>query len=60
MRSLAVYLKQYKKESVLAPLFKLLEVVFDLLVPLVVAQMIDVGAVSYTPLDVYKRQVWFG
>ena len=46
MRSLAVYLKQYKKESVLAPLFKLLEVVFDLLVPLVVAQMIDVGVAT--------------
>lgn len=43
MKSLAVYLKQYRKESVLAPLFKLLEVVFDLLVPIVVAQMIDVG-----------------
>lgn len=43
MRSLAVYLKSYTKESILAPLFKLLEVVFDLLVPLVVAQMIDVG-----------------
>ena len=30
MKSLAVYLKEYKKESILAPLFKLLEVVFDL------------------------------
>lgn len=43
MRSLLVYLKQYRKESILAPLFKLLEVVFDLLVPVVVAKMIDVG-----------------
>ena len=43
MKSLAVYLKEYKKESILAPLFKLLEVVFDLLVPVVVAQIIDVG-----------------
>ncbi len=43
MKSLAVYLRRYRKESVLAPLFKLLEVVFDLLVPIVVAQMIDVG-----------------
>ena len=40
MKSLAVYLKEYKKESILAPLFKLLEVVFDLLVPVVVAQII--------------------
>ena len=43
MKSLAFYLKGYKKESILAPLFKLLEVVFDLLVPVVVAQIIDVG-----------------
>lgn len=43
MKRLAVYLKEYKKESILAPLFKLLEVVFDLLVPVVVAQIIDVG-----------------
>ena len=43
MRNLAVYLKSYTKESILAPLFKLLEVVFDLLVPIVVARMIDVG-----------------
>ncbi len=43
MKRLAVYLRQYRKESILAPLFKLLEVVFDLLVPIVVARMIDVG-----------------
>lgn len=35
MKSLGVYLKHYKKESIIAPLFKLLEVVFDLLVPMV-------------------------
>ena len=43
MRRLAVYLKNYKKESILAPFFKFLEVVFDLLVPVVIARMIDVG-----------------
>ena len=43
MKRLAVYLKEYKKESILAPLFKLLEVVFDLIVPVVVAKMIDIG-----------------
>lgn len=43
VRRLAVYLKNYEKESILAPLFKALEVVFDLLVPVVVAQIIDVG-----------------
>ena len=43
MRSLAIYLKNYKKESIFAPFFKFLEVVFDLLVPVVIAQIIDVG-----------------
>lgn len=43
MRSLLVYLKQYKKESILAPLFKMLEASFELLVPLVMAAVIDVG-----------------
>ena len=43
MKSLLIYLKNYKKESVLAPLFKMLEASFELLVPLVMAAVIDVG-----------------
>lgn len=43
MFQLSRYLKDYKKESVLAPLFKMLEACFDLLVPLVVASIIDSG-----------------
>lgn len=43
MRSLLVYLKKYRKESILAPLFKMLEASFELLVPLVMAAVIDVG-----------------
>lgn len=43
MKNLPVYLKRYTAQSILAPLFKLLEVVFDLLVPLVVARMINLG-----------------
>ena len=43
MKKLLAYLKDYKKETVLAPLFKMLEASFELLVPLVVAAMIDVG-----------------
>ena len=43
MKNLIKYLKPYTKESILAPLFKLLEVVFDLMVPVVVAKMIDTG-----------------
>ena len=47
MRSLAVYLKNYKKESILAPFFKFLEVVFDLIVPVIIAQVIDVGITNH-------------
>ena len=43
MKKLVRYLKDYKLESVLGPLFKMLEASFELFVPLVVAQMIDVG-----------------
>ncbi|MGN0814154.1 MAG: ABC transporter ATP-binding protein [Candidatus Coproplasma sp.] len=43
MKKLLKYLKRYKVESVLAPLFKLLEAAFELIVPLVVASIIDDG-----------------
>ena len=43
MKNLIKYLKPYTKESILAPLFKLLEVAFDIMVPVVVAKMIDTG-----------------
>ena len=43
MKQLMMYLKDYKKESILAPLFKLLEAFFELMVPLVMANIIDYG-----------------
>lgn len=43
MKNILKYLKDYKKETVLGPLFKLLEASFELIVPLVMAQIIDVG-----------------
>ena len=43
MKTLLAYLKGYKKESILAPLFKMLEASFELFVPLVMAAIIDVG-----------------
>ena len=43
MKRLLIYLKEYKKECVLAPLFKLLEAFFELMVPLVMASIIDRG-----------------
>ncbi len=46
MKHLLEYLKDYKKESVLAPLFKMLEASFELFVPLVVAAVIDNGIPS--------------
>lgn len=50
MKSLLKYIKDYKKESILAPLFKMLEASFELMVPLVMAAIIDNGiANSDTP-----------
>lgn len=46
MKKLLIYLKGYIKESVLGPLFKLLEAAFELIVPLVVAAIIDRGIVQ--------------
>lgn len=43
MKSLLQYIKQYRKEAVLGPLFKLTEALFELFVPLVVAEIIDSG-----------------
>lgn len=43
MKRLLNYLKEYRRESILAPLFKMLEASFELFVPLVMAQIIDVG-----------------
>ncbi|MDE5671123.1 MAG: ABC transporter ATP-binding protein/permease [Eubacterium sp.] len=46
MKKLLVYLKDYKKESFFAPLFKMLEAIFELIVPLVVASIIDDGILN--------------
>ena len=43
MKSLLIYLKDYKKETIFSPLFKLLEATFELFVPLVMASIIDKG-----------------
>lgn len=43
MKKLLVYIKPYIKECVLSPLFKMLEALLDLAVPLIIAQLIDVG-----------------
>ena len=43
MKKLLKYLREYRLESFLGPLFKLLEASFELMVPLVMAKVIDVG-----------------
>ena len=43
MKKLLKYLKGYEKQCFLGPLFKLLEAVFELFVPLVVASIVDTG-----------------
>jgi ABC-type multidrug transport system fused ATPase/permease subunit len=54
MKRLLVFLKDYKKETVLGPLFKLLEASFELIVPLVVASIIDVGIANTDRPYIYK------
>ncbi|MBQ7066497.1 MAG: ABC transporter ATP-binding protein [Lachnospiraceae bacterium] len=46
MKKLLIYLKDYKKETILAPIFKMLEASFELFIPLVVAAIIDIGIAS--------------
>lgn len=46
MLKLAIYLKNYKKECVIGPIFKFLEVIFELLLPTVMAQIINVGVAN--------------
>ena len=55
MKKLAVYLKNYKLQCVLAPLFKMLEASFELVVPLVVASIIDNGIRQGNMSAVYSR-----
>ncbi len=55
MKHLLPYFKKYRLESILAPLFKMLEATFDLIVPLVVAQMIDVGIKNQDKSYIFTR-----
>ena len=49
MKMILHFMRDYKKESILAPLFKMLEATLELLVPLVVASIIDEGHLSRQP-----------
>ena len=57
MKFLLGYLKEFKKESILAPLFKMLEAIFELLVPLVMASVIDVGIARRDPAYIMRMCV---
>lgn len=54
MKKLLKYLNHYKKESVIGPLFKLLEACFELIVPIIMARMIDVGIKNQNMIFVWK------
>lgn len=54
MKKLLRYLKNYKKESIIGPLFKLLEACFELIVPLVMANIIDIGIKSQNMPYIWK------
>jgi len=54
MKSLLKYIKDYKKESILAPLFKMLEASFELMVPLVMASIIDRGIANHDTNQIIK------
>ncbi len=58
MKKLLSFLKDYKKETILAPLFKLLEATFELFVPLVIAQIIDVGIPAGDKVHIGKMFGW--
>ncbi len=55
MKYLKMYLKRYRVESILAPLFKMLEAMFDLLVPLVVAQIVNTGIGNLDTAFIWQR-----
>ncbi len=57
MRRLLRYLKGYEKETILAPLFKMLEASFELIVPLVVAGIVDVGIPGRDTAYIWKMCV---
>lgn len=59
MKRLLSYMGAYKKESILGPLFKMLEASFELFVPLVVASMVDVGIANRSVSYVCAWEVFF-
>ena len=54
MKKLLIYLKEYKKETIFAPLFKMLEATFESFVPLVMAAMIDTGIAGGDRLYIFR------
>lgn len=55
LKKIIKYLKDYKKESIIGPLFKMLEAIFELLVPVIMAQVIDIGIKNNDHTYIYQR-----
>ena len=55
MRKIIKYLEDYKKESIIGPLFKMLEAIFELLVPVIMALVIDIGIKNNDHKYIYQR-----
>ena len=53
------FFKKYTLQSLIAPLFKMLEAMFELLVPLVIAQIIDIGIANQDSSFIFLRQVYY-
>lgn len=60
MSKLLKYLKKYEIESILAPFFKLIEVAFELIVPLIVSTIIDIGIENGDKIYIIKRCLLLG
>ena len=58
MKKLFPFLRPYRKESILAPLFKLLEALMDLIVPLVIADIIDRGIANGDKVYILERFIF--
>lgn len=60
MKKLLIYIKGYRKECILGPLFKLLEASFELIVPLIMAAIIDTGIPRGDTPYIIRMVVWLG
>ena len=58
MKSLALQIKEFKKDSILTPFCMILEVIFEMVIPLLMASMIDDGVEAGNLSHIYKVGAW--